>query len=277
MLDPGLLRQRAVLLHALRSWLHAHGFLEIEVPVRVRSPALEEHLEAFPVAGLWLHTSPEFALKRVLASGLPRIYSLGPCFRDDEHGPHHGAEFTMLEWYRVGTDYRGIAEDLEALCRVAGTALGTEVPPFGHMTWTEAWERHVPHSVPTDPVEVFRAWVHHVEPALTDPTVIWDFPSDQAAFATVRDGISERFELYWRGVELANAFTELRDPQELEARWAACNAARIAADRPPYPVDERLLSAVATHGPAGGIAVGLDRLFMVLMDLPDIHQGRVPC
>lgn len=276
MLDPGLLRQRAALLHALRTWLRRHGYLEVDVPVRVRSPALEEHLEAFQVGEMWLHTSPEFALKRVLASGLPRIYSLGPCFRDEEHGPHHSAEFTMLEWYRVGTDYRGIAADLEALCRSAGAALGVAVPAFAHLTWAQAWAAHVPHAVPDNAIEVFRSWVHHVEPALVAPTVVWDYPADQAAFATVRDGIAERFELYWRGIELGNAFTELRDPSELRDRWAACNAARDAAGRPPYPIDERLVSAVGSHGPAGGIAVGVDRLFQALLGLSDIHQGRVP-
>lgn len=276
MLDPGLLRRRAGLLHATRDWLHAHGFCEVDVPVRVRSPAMEEHLEAFAVGGAWLHTSPEFALKRVLASGLARPYALTPCFRDEEYGSHHAAEFTMLEWYRLGTDYRGIAQDLASLVQAVGLALGVVVPALEHLSWQEAWARHVPHDPPTDPVEVSRGWVHHVEPALQAPTLVWDFPADQAAFATVRGPVAERFELYWQGVELANAFTELRDPAELVRRWSACNDARRAAGRVPYPIDERLVQAVGRHGPAGGIAVGIDRLFQLLMGLPDIHCGRVP-
>ncbi len=276
MIGPGLLRRRAALLHSLRTWLSDHGFAEVDVPVRVRSPALEEHLEAFPVGDHWLHTSPEFALKRVLAAGLGRLYALGPCFRDEELGPLHGPEFTMLEWYRLGTDYRGIAEDLEALVRFAGDRLSISVPRFRHCTWHEAWRDHVPHDVPDDETEVFRAWVQHVEPTLVTPTVIWDYPASQAAFATLRGGVCERFELYWRGVELANAYTELRDPAELKRRCEASNAAREARGRAPYPVDPRLVAAVGRHGPAGGIAVGVDRLFQVLMGLADIHQGRVP-
>ncbi len=275
-LDPALLRQRASLLHALRSWLHDQGFAEIDVPVRVRSPALEEHLEAFRLGAWWLHTSPEFALKRVLAAGLGRIYSLGPCFRDEESGPQHAAEFTMLEWYRLGTDYRGIAADLEELVKAAGGVLGVPVPAFGHLTWEQAWQAHVPHAVPSDPDEVFRCWVHHVEPALQTPTLVWDYPADQAAFAVLRGPVAERFEFYWHGNELANAFTELRDPEELAQRWAACNRAREAAGKAPYPVDDRLMTAVSRHGPAGGIALGVDRLFQALLKLPDIHQGRVP-
>jgi len=275
-LEPGLLRTRAALLRALRSWLDAQGFLEVDVPVRVRSPALEEHLEAFQVGGAWLHTSPEFALKRVLAAGLGRVYSLGPCFRDDEHGRHHGAEFTMLEWYRLGTDYRGIAQDLEALLQQVGGDLGVPVPALEHISWARAWRDHVRSPVPADPVEQFRGWVHHVEPALQRPTLVWDYPADQAAFATVRGDRAERFELYWKGVELANAFTELRDPGELLVRWQACNAHRRAAGRPPYPIDDRVVDAVGRHGPAGGIAVGVDRLLMVLLGLSDIHQARVP-
>jgi lysyl-tRNA synthetase class 2 len=182
----------------------------------------------------------------------------------------------MLEWYRMGSDYRGVARDLAALVRAAGAALDVPVPPFDHLSWKEAWHRYVPHAIPSDPIEVFRAWVHHVEPSLTAPTFIWDFPADQAAFAVLRGGIAERFEFYWHGIELANAFTELRDPIELRARWTACNQVRNAAGRDPYPIDERLIAAVGQYAPAGGIAVGVDRLFQALMGLPDIHQGRIP-
>ncbi len=275
-LDPLLLRLRARLLHRTRTWLHDQGFLEVEVPVRVRSPALEEHLEAFAVGDMWLHTSPEFALKRVVAVGLGRVYALGPCFRDEERGPEHAAEFTMLEWYRVGTNYRGIASDLESLLAALGEEVGVEVPAFEDLTWHEAWRRHAGVTVPEETVEVFRGWVDHVEPRLQGPTRIWDYPADQAAFSVVRGEVAERFELYWQGLELANAFTELRDPDELRSRWQASNAAREMAGRTPYPVDERLVEAVSRHLPCGGIAVGFDRLVQVLLGLDDIHRARVP-
>ncbi len=246
------------------------------MPVRVRSPALEEHLEAFRIGDMWLHTSPEFALKRVLAAGLGRVYSLGPCFRDEERGPEHAAEFTMLEWYRLGTDYRGIALDLESLVGSLGDLAGVAVAPFRHLTWAEAWETYACGPVPEDSVELFRTWVTDVEPRLSGPTLIWDYPASQAAFSVVRGSVAERFEFYWDGLELANAFTELRDPEELVRRWATANRARESVGRQPYPIDERVVAAVSRHGPCGGIAVGVDRLIQVLLGLEDIHCGRVP-
>jgi len=230
----------------------------------VASPALEEHLEAFAVGGRFLHTSPEFALKRVLAMGLPRIFSIGPCYRDEEWGPLHGAEFTMLEWYRLGCGYEGIADDLVRLLAKLG------VPTPRRTTVEELLPAR-----PEDPVEAQRAWVNDVEPKLIEPTLVFDYPADEAAFSEVRGPIAERFELYWQGVELANAFTELRDPKELRARWEKNNRARASAGRPPHPIDERLVDAVARHGRAGGIALGVDRLVMLLLDHSSIDQVRV--
>ena len=263
-------------MRALRAWLWDHGFVEIEVPVLVRSPALEEHLEALPVGDHgFLHTSPEFALKRVLAAGLPRIFSLTPCFRAEEWGPLHATEFTMLEWYRVGTDYRGILEDCEALVQACAASLGLEAPSFRRATVAELWDQHVGGEMPADSDEMLRAWVTHVEPALQEPTFVLDYPADQSAFSVIRGQVCERFELYWRGVELGNAFTELLDPTELVARWDKNNRVRSAMGRAPYPIDERLVQAVGRHPRAGGIAVGVDRLAMVLLGAQDIRELRV--
>ncbi len=274
--EPALLRRRATLVRALRTWLHDQGFVEIEVPVLVRSPALEEHLEALRVGEHgYLHTSPEFALKRVLASGLPRIFSLTPCFRAEEWGPLHATEFTMLEWYRIGTDYRGILEDCEALAGACAAALGVELPPARRATVAELWSELVGRPMPSDSTEMLRIWVTEVEPRLLQPTFVLDYPADQSAFAVVRGAVAERFELYWRGVELANAFTELLDPSELLERWTHSNEARIAAGRSPYPIDERLIEAVGRHPRAGGIALGVDRLAMLLLGVDDIRQLRV--
>ena len=268
------LRARATLLGALRSWFASHGFLEIDVPVLVASGALEEHLEALAVDGRFLHTSPEFALKRVLAAGLPRIYCITPCFRGEELGRLHGTEFTMLEWYRTGVGYREIADDLVALLAAAAAALAVRFPAVEHLSVADAYERHAG-GRPDDAIEAQRAWVAHVEPALVAPTIVWDYPADEAAFATVRGTVAERFELYWRGVELANAFSELGDADELRARWQANNRAREAAGRLPHPIDERLVDAVRHHPRAGGIAVGVDRLLAVLLGRDDIHPLRV--
>lgn len=263
------------MVRALRDWFHHQGFIEIEAPVMVRSPALEPHLEAFRVGDAWLHTSPEFALKRVLAfGGLGRIFSLTQCFRAEEWGPMHAPEFTMLEWYRVGVGCEGILEDLRGLLCAVTAALQQPAPDPKVLRHADALARFSAYRG-DDPVERARAWVNDVETKLEEPTFIVDFPADECAFAEIRGGHAERFELYWKGVELANAFTELLDPRELEARWTANNAERAREGRAPYPVDERLIAAVGRHPRCGGIALGLDRLLLVLLDLDDIRAVRV--
>ena len=259
-------------MRALRAWFDDHGFVEIEAPTLVRSPALEEHLEALQVGDMWLNTSPEFALKRVLAAGLPRVFSIGPCYRAEEWGPLHATEFTMLEWYRVGTDYRGVMEDCEGLVQAAAAAEGLQLPAFVRTTVANSW----PRTPPEDPEEAMRLWVNEVEQTFQEPTLVADYPADQCAFAEVRGEVAERFELFWRGVELGNAFTELLSADELRQRWTASNAARVSEGRVPYPVDERLLEAVSRHPRCGGMAVGLDRLVMLLTGAEDIRDVRVP-
>jgi lysyl-tRNA synthetase class 2 len=264
----------------MRTWFHDHGFVEIQAPTLVRSPALEEHLEALSVrdgdtAQGYLHTSPEFALKRVLAAGLPRIYAITPCFRGQEWGPTHSTEFTMLEWYRAGTDHRGIQRDTESLVRAAAEAVGVAVPAFAELTQAQALEIFGQATPPVDPDERMRMWVNDVEPRLTEPTFITGYPAADAAFSELRGDRAERFELYWRGVELANAFTELRDPDELVARWTASNAARQAQGKAPYPIDPRVVDAVARHPRAGGIALGVDRLVALLLGATDLRQIQV--
>lgn len=278
--DPTVLRDRARIVHAMRQWFHAHGFVEIQAPTLVRSPALEEHLEALSVRDGdheqgFLHTSPEFALKRVLAAGLPRIYAITPCFRGQEWGPTHTTEFTMLEWYRAGTDHRGIQLDTQALVHAAASSVGVDVPPFQELTQDAALRRFGQGPVPNDPGERMRMWVNDVEPRLTQPTFITGYPAADAAFSEIRGDRAERFELYWQGVELANAFTELRDPTELVARWTTSNAARVAEGKPPYPIDPRVVDAVARHPRAGGIALGVDRLVALLLGAIDLRQVQV--
>lgn len=270
-----ILRDRARILAALRAWMAARGFLEIQVPTAVQSGALEEHLEPLPLGELQLHTSPEFALKRVLSLGLGRIYWMGPCFRGEELGPHHGTEFTMLEWYRIGCGYRGIAADLQSLLTVLSRAVGRPLPPVQTLTWAQAMSRYARGPLPDDPIEEMRVWINDVEPRLQSPTFVMDYPARDAAFSEVRGPVAERFEFYWRGVELANAFTELLDPEELKVRWAGSAQGRRAAGRQPHPTDPRLIQAVARHPRAGGIALGVDRLIMLLLGLEDIHQTRI--
>jgi len=269
------LRRRSELQRVLREILHNWGYLEVQVPCLVRSPAMEEHLHGVSVADAWLHTSPEFALKRVLAAGLPRIYALTPCFREEEASPLHAREFTMLEWYRAGAGYWEIMDETEALLVGLAQATGIGLPTVQRLSWHDAFETYVGTAAPTDPEEANRLWVEKVEGRFLGPTFVYDYPACMAAFATIRGRVAERFELYWQGIELANAFTELLDPVELRERWNQVNRARVEAHREPHPLDERVIDAVSRHPRAGGIAIGWDRLLMLLLDAPDIHALRL--
>ena len=237
---------------------------------------MEPQLFAPAVGDGFLHTSPEFSLKRVLASGLPKIYAICPCFREEEWGPLHSAEFTMVEWYRAGCGYREMMDEVKALFCLSAEVLGEVIPPFEAMSHAEAYLRFTGRPAPLDGLESQRVWVNDIEPRLQSPTFIFDYPAEEAAFAQVRGAVAERFELFYKGVELANAFSELLDSSELAERWAANNREREIAGHAPHPVDKRLLDAVSEHPRAGGVALGFDRLFYVLAGLKDIREGQVP-
>lgn len=315
--DPGLARRlpalgrRAAIVAAARDYFRAQGFLDVETPARVVCPGLEPHLRAFPAgAGRWLITSPELHLKRVLAAGAERIVEFARAFRDDELGPWHRAEFTLVEWYRafaelgaIQSDCEGLVASCAAAARVEGasTLAGCDLtPPFERLTVREALRRHTG----LDLAELqerdalaaaldargmrtraddswddlfFRVWIAEVEPllGLGRPVFVQDYPASQAALARIRrepwGDVAERFELYIRGIEVANAFHELNDPEEQRARHEADRAARRAAGAPVYPLDEAFLGAlVAGMPPASGIALGLDRLVALLLGAPDL-------
>lgn len=230
---------------------------------------MEEHLHALPAADGWLHTSPEFAMKRVLAAGLCRIYQIAPCFRDDEVGVHHAREFTMLEWYRVGAGCEELMDEVESLIGAAAAAVDVAAPAFARVPISSLIDDRADHS------DWFFHWVDRVEPTLTRPTIIYDYPIWQAALARLRGHVAERFEVYLSGVELANAFHEELDPLVLRARWQANNTRRVAAGHDPHPIDEAFLSAVGRMPRCAGIALGIDRLVMALTDAQSIAEVRV--
>lgn len=289
--DAAALRDRARVLRALRGWFDDHGYLEVPTPVRVPSPALEPQLFALEAEGAWLRTSPEFALKRVLAAGLPRIYEIGPCFRGREQGPWHATEFTMLEWYRVGAALEDLMDEVEGLVGAAAAALGRPAPSAWSRTTVGALFRaHTGLDAHTAPAHAlsrrdaddreaawFRRWIEDVEPHLTAPTFVADWPADQAALARVvgrtEGPVARRFEAFLGGVELANAFEELTDAAELRARWSDARAQQRAEGEVPHPVDEALLDAVDRMPPTSGIALGVDRLVAVLTGRTHIDVG----
>ena len=273
-MNPVRLRERAAITRALREWFDHNGYLEVHTPTLVKSPALEENLEAVSAGGAYLHTSPEFAMKRVLSSGLCRIYQIVPSYREEECGIHHSREFTMLEWYRVHAGTAELMEDVESLLRAAADAVGRELPLFSRRS-VQSLREAANLSDTDDEVEWFRGWVDGVEPILTAPTIVHSYPAWQAALSRERRGVADRFEVYIDGVELGNCFAEEGDPNTLRHRFSLSSAKRLQMGREPHPVDEDLLASTPQMPRVAGMAIGLDRLVMALTDATDISQVQV--
>lgn len=289
-----LLRSRTV--HAIRGFFHERGFVEVETPVRLRAPALELHIDAEPSGERWLRTSPELHMKRLLAQGFDRLFQMGPCFRRGERGDRHHPEYTMLEWYRAHADYTDILADTKALiAHVARSVRGdTSIRYLGQtIELLPRWER----ITVSEAFRQFAGWdpvahydeerfsldlVDKVEPRLPRdvPVVLTDYPAEAAALARRKAGhplVAERWELYIGGMEIANAYSELTDPAEQRARFEACAAARGRLGKAVYPLDEDFLAALADMPPSGGIALGVDRLVMLMADaatLDDVMAFR---
>jgi lysyl-tRNA synthetase class 2 len=288
---------RSRMLQAVREWFWSAGFIEVETPVRIPAPAPELHIQAPASGSAWLRTSPELHMKRLLAAGCGRIFQIGPCFREGERGRRHAPEFTMLEWYRAPADYRDILRDTGELVRhvVRQVTGGTTLPgrgvaidvaaPWELMTVREAFRKHAG----WDPVTAYDAdrfdtdTVNRIEPALPRdrPCVLLDYPAPAAALARLKPAdpsVAERWELYIGGLEIANAYSELTDAAAQRARFEACNAERQRLGQPAYPLDEPFLEALAGGvPPCGGIALGIDRLAMLLADATAIDDIRPFC
>jgi lysyl-tRNA synthetase class 2 len=292
------LRERANVLARTRRFFDSRGFVEVQTPVLVPSPGLDLALDAFEVTGgdrgspRWLATSPEYQMKRLLADGWSRIYQVVPCFRRAEFGARHNPEFTMLEWYRAHATMEDVVRDTEQLvAAVTGgrVRLGERAidvrPPLERLTVCDAfarfagWTREQTLTAAAgDPDSYFRAMVERVEPALERidrGVLLLEYPASQASLARKKPGdpeVAERFELYVAGVELCNGFGELTDAREQRARFEHDQAERGARGLPVYPIDERLLEAVARMPPSGGNALGLDRLVALVCGTTEIAE-----
>jgi len=275
-----VLKRRAGIVSALRAFFDSRGFLEVETPVRIAAPAPEPHIDCPEVkTGSFLRASPELQMKKLLAAGLDRIYQIGPCFRDGEKGSRHNPEFTMIEWYRKNATYMHIKDDIEALLKA--------LAPFGRdlagnistLAVRDAYLRFAgwdPFAGQWDQDRFDLDMALKVEPALKgmDGVFLCDYPPQCASLALVSGGAAQRWEFYWRGLELANCFTELCDAPEQRRRFMAAKAERSALGEADYPLDEEFLSSVGEIGSAAGVALGVDRLAMAILDIDDIAQVR---
>jgi len=283
----GALVQRGAIFDRVRSFFKEKGYLEVETPFRIPAPAPEAQIDAIPSAGWFLQTSPELCMKRMLSAGYDSIFQICRCWREGERGVRHLSEFTMLEWYRAGADYLDLMKETEALVRAAASAprvayrgLSVELTaPWERITVAEAFRRYGG----TTPEEALaegsfdQVMVERIEPqlGLCRPTFIYDYPACCGALARLKAGdpsLAERFELYIGGLEIANAFSELTDPGEQRSRFEAEARERASLGKAPYPVPEKFLSELASMPQAAGIALGLDRLVMVLLDAASIDE-----
>jgi len=308
------LRRRSLLAAATRTFFNARGYVEVETPYAVPTPGEEVHLRAFRTERdypdgrcekLWLHTSPEFAMKKLLAGGAGPIFQLARVWRNGEGSDLHAPEFTMLEWYRPGADMASLMAETAAYLRavlppvVTCRGVTTDLSRCERLTVAEAFARHVgadllatagnaaalaaaagaslrAHETWED--LFFRLLLERIEHCLgrAHPTFLTHWPAAQAALAR-RDPtdprVAERFELFVCGIELANAFVELTDPVEQRARFIEDRARRHAMGGEDWPLDEDFLAALA-HGmpPSAGIALGFDRLAMIAAGADRIEQ-----
>ena len=285
---------RSRVLTGVRAFFLSGGFTEVQTPVLTPAPAPELHIEAVPADGdKFLSTSPELYMKRLLAEGYEKIFQISPVFRRGERGRLHLPEFHMLEWYRLGADYKALQHDCLELLRSVGRAVefsktepndGGGTPPslFGEwerLTVREAFLRYAgwePGPDP-DPDRFDMDMVEKVEPRLgfSSPCILEDYPAGMAALARLKPEdptVAERFELYWAGIELANGFSELTDPVEQRTRFLETAELRARAGLQPYPLPERFLGSLEHLGPCAGIALGIDRLVMLLAGASGIDE-----
>ncbi len=305
-----MLRRRATLLAQIRTFFAEREVMEVETPLLCSAANTDPQIESFstvcsgpgdsPRRTLYLHTSPEFSMKRLLAAGCGPIYQICKVFRQGEIGRYHNPEFTLLEWYRPGFDHHHLMQEVETL--VLQAIPEHRLGDTEYLTYQEAFETHAgldPHCAPLE--EIRRCVAHHglevegmaaddrtewldllmthlVQPRLGEGrlTFLFGYPASQAALARIVPGnpaVAARFELFLEGVELANGFHELTDAEEQEARFLNDLQRREERGQIQPPIDQRLLGALR-HGlpPCAGVALGIDRLLMLASGATQISE-----
>ena len=295
-----VIRQRARVYKQIRAFFDQRGCLEVDTPLLMPSTNTDLNIASIAVAHTgrryYLQTSPEYAMKRLLAAGAGSIFQICHAFREGEAGRRHNPEFSLLEWYRVGYDYRQLMDEIELLI----TSLSLAQCRFERISYRQLFRRFLDLDLDRADLEEIRSCCARqvagsdaaaldseqcldlllaaaIAPAMRGYLFVYDYPVEQAALARVSADdarVAERFELFHDGIELANGFSELTDATEQRARFQRDNQARHARGLPQLEIDERLLGALqAGMEDCAGVALGLDRLLMVLLDLDDIEQA----
>ena len=286
------LKLRAAIIRSIRDFFTSRGFLEVETPLRIPANAPEEHIDPHCSGDWYLQTSPEICMKRLLCRGHDKIFQICRCWRSGERGRRHIPEFTMLEWYRSNSDYNDLMEDCEDLLGWLSTACNTETLSLSSDSQIKNLDRK---AVRITVQEAFSSYstveledavrsgsfdeimVTDIEPSLPkdSPVFLLDYPSEMAALARLKPNdlkVAERFELYIGGVELANGFSELNDPVEQRERFVDANLKRAKAGHATLPLPEAFLDELAAMQPSAGIALGIDRLVMLLSGVEKIDD-----
>lgn len=301
------LKRRAEIIATIREFFRLRNVTEVETPLLCQATVTDPHLTSLTCSYLlpgakeavllYLQTSPEYAMKRLLAAGSGAIYQISKAFRDDRLGKQHNPEFTLLEWYRPGFTHHDLMIEMDGLLRKTLQCESAQCFSYGELfqqycalnpyqtSVTELRNCAEFHDVNIHRPEAITdvtTWLQllmseRIEPQLGfggRPAFVIDFPAAQAALARIHPGpppVAERFEVYWQGMELANGFHELRDPHEQRRRLLADNANRRANDLPEMPLDERFLAALEHGLPAcSGVALGIDRLVMAALSCDSI-------
>jgi lysyl-tRNA synthetase class 2 len=296
---PAALKARAKLLREIRKYFAQQGVMEVETPLISSAGNTDPEINSIHTDnGHYLRTSPEFALKRLLASGSGDIFELGRVFRAGESGRFHNPEFTMLEWYRTGFSYHCLMDEVADLVRQCGAGK-FDSWPLEKLSYQQLFLRHIdldPYitDVPglaaaakkhgIDDIDLnHKQWLdllisHVIQPALPEKalTFVYDFPANQAALANIRQDtppVAERFELYLGRTELANGYQELTNATEQRRRFDTENTQRISRGMQACPVDKHLIAALL-HGlpECAGVALGVDRLLLQIYDADSLQD-----
>ena len=299
MLSLKELHLRAALFQSIRKFFHARDFLEVDTPSRLPVIIPERHIQPISADGLYLQTSPELCMKRLLAAGCTQIFQICNCFRKEEQGRHHLEEFVMLEWYRTDGDYFGLMRDCEELLRyLAKSNLFAAYP--GEQRGQKGAREQIQQifrnsSLRISVADAFAKWspislsqaladdsfdqmlVEYIEPQLgiQQPTFLYDYPAPLGALARKKKNnpeFAERFELYIDGIELANGFSELTDPVEQQARFLEELDSIQAQHRIKQKMPDKFLNDLDKFDEAAGIALGFDRLFMLILGKDTLHD-----